>query len=100
MEADLRHGYIAWAVEMRISEARGKTTPPHLAIQAVLDSYPVVFGDIPLGQPPDRGFEHIIELEPSVQVVITTPYRHPKAFKDEIERAIRNLLVLSHQTEF
>lgn len=47
MEVDLRHGDIAWAVELRISEAGGKTTPPHPYIQAVLDRYPVVFGDIP-----------------------------------------------------
>jgi hypothetical protein len=28
--------------------------------------------------------------------VITTPYRHPKAYKDEIERAIKELLALGH----
>lgn len=90
MEADLRHGDIAWVVELRISKAGGKTTPPHPDIEAVLDKYPVVFGDIPLGQPPDRGFEHTIVLELGVQVVITTSYRHPKAYKDEIERASRS----------
>lgn len=29
-----------------------------------------------------------------MQAVITTPYTHPKAYKDEIERAIRELLAL------
>lgn len=55
-----------------------------------------MFGDIPPRQPPDRGFEHIIQLEPGVQAVITTPYRHPKAYKDEIEKAIQELLALDH----
>ena len=47
-----------------------------------------MFGEIPPGQPSDRGFEHTIELEQGIQAVITTPYRHPKAYRDEIERAI------------
>ena len=42
------------------------------------------------------GFEHIIELEEGVQAVITTPYWHPKAYKDEIEKAIRELLEMGH----
>ena len=28
--------------------------------------------------------------------MITTPYRHPKAYKDEIERTIKELLALGH----
>jgi hypothetical protein len=28
--------------------------------------------------------------------VITAPYRHPKRFKDEIEKAIKELLVMRH----
>lgn len=40
MEIDLRHGDIAWAVELRISEVGGKAKPPHLDIQAILDRYP------------------------------------------------------------
>lgn len=28
--------------------------------------------------------------------MITTPYRHPKAFRDEIEQAIQELLALGH----
>eukprot|EP00253_Pinus_taeda_P009289 PITA_09289 len=68
MEAVFRKGDIEWAVELRI--------PPR--------------------QPPDRGFEHTIELEQGIQAVITTPYRHPKAYRDEIERAIQELLALGH----
>ena len=55
-----------------------------------------MFGDIPLGQSPNREFEHTIELEQGIQAVITTPYRHPKAYRDEIERAIQDLLALGH----
>ena len=69
---------------------------PHPEIQAILDRYPIVFGDIPSSHPPNRGFENTIELEPGVQAVITTPYRHPKTYQDEIERAIHELLALGH----
>ena len=55
-----------------------------------------MFGDIPLVRPSNRGFEHTIELEQGIQAVITTPYRHPKAYRDEIEQAIQELLALGH----
>ena len=42
--------------------------------------------------PPDRGFEHGIELEDGAKPVMTTPYRHPRACKDEIEKTICELL--------
>ena len=35
-------------------------------------------------------------MEPDVHAIITTPYRHPKAYKDEIEQAIREMLALVH----
>lgn len=41
-------------------------------------------------------FEHTIENEQGIQVVITTPYRHPKVYQDEIEWAIQDLLDLGH----
>ena len=31
--------------------------------------------------------------------MITAPYRHPRRFKDEIEKAINELLVMGHMTE-
>ena len=55
-----------------------------------------MFGEIPPGRPPNRGFEHTIELEEGAKSVITTPYRHPKSFKDEIEKAIKELLAMGH----
>jgi hypothetical protein len=54
------------------------------------------FEPIPPGKPPDRGFEHIIELEEGAKSVITTPYRHPKKHKDEIESSIKELLAMGH----
>ena len=49
-----------------------------------------------LPEPPDRGFEHIIELEEGVKPVITTPYRHPNKYKYEIEKDIKELLDMGH----
>jgi hypothetical protein len=65
-------------------------------IQRIIDKHSKVFGPIPLGVPPNRGFEHIIELEEGAKPVITTPYRHPKKYKDEIEKAIKELLDMGH----
>ena len=65
-------------------------------IQEILNQNHKVFGLIPLGVPPNRGFEHIIELEGGAKLVITTPYRHPKKYKDEIEKVIKELLDMGH----
>jgi hypothetical protein len=54
----------------------------------LLRKHDQVFGEIPPGRPPNKGFEHTIELEEGAKPVITTPYRHPKKFKDEIENVI------------
>jgi hypothetical protein len=55
-----------------------------------------VFWNITPGRPPDRGFEHTVELEEGEKLVITTPYKHPNKFKDEIEKAIKELLEMGH----
>jgi hypothetical protein len=68
----------------------------HMDIQELLGKHDKVFGQIPPGVPPDRGFEHTIELEEGAKPIITTPYRHPKKFKDEIEKAIQELLEMGH----
>lgn len=68
----------------------------HVDIQTVLDKHGVVFGDIPPGQPLDRGFEHVIKLEEGAKLVITTPYQHPRHFKEEIENTIKELLSMGH----
>jgi hypothetical protein len=55
-----------------------------------------VFGPIPPAVPPDRGFEHIIELEGGAKPIINTTYRHLKKYKDETEKAIKELLDMGH----
>jgi hypothetical protein len=60
--------------------------------KALLGKHDRVFGPLPAGRPPDKGFEHVIELEEGENPMITTPYMHPKKFKDEIEKAIHELL--------
>jgi hypothetical protein len=91
MEEIMRHGDIEWDIECFISNKE----PPKLLqnlpedLQVLLCKHHKVFSDIPPGIPLDRGFEHIIELEEGLQEVITNPYRHPKVYKDEIEKNIK-----------
>jgi hypothetical protein len=76
-------------------EKKGET---HYApkIKKIMDRNNKVFEPIPPGEPLDRGFEHIIELEEGVKPIITTPYRHPKKYKDKIEKEINKLLDMGH----
>jgi hypothetical protein len=98
MEAIFRREDIVYAAECLISVQVDKEGHPHYShdIQKIIDSHSKVFEPIPPGPPPDRGFEHIIELEEGAKPVITTPYRHPKRYKDEIEKAIKELLDMGH----
>jgi hypothetical protein len=98
MEAIFRREDIAYAAECRISVRVDKKGETHYApkIKKIMDRHSKVFEPIPPGAPPDRGFDHIIELEEGVKPVITTPYKHPKKYKDEIEKAIKELLDMGH----
>jgi hypothetical protein len=98
MERIFRHSDVAYAAKCLIttqkdSEGREQYHPQ---IRELLSQYEPMFGPIPPGRPPDRGFEHTIELEAGATPVIIVPYRHPKRFKDEIEKAIKELLVMGH----
>jgi hypothetical protein len=79
MEAIFRREEIVYAAECRISACVDEQGKVHCTpeIQEIIDKHNKVFGPILLGVPPDRGFEHIIELEMGDKPVITTPYRHP-----------------------
>jgi hypothetical protein len=98
MEAIFRREDIVYAAECKISVQEDKKGHPHYSpdIQKIIDRHSKVFEPIPPGAPPDRGFEHIIELEEGAKPVITTPYRHLKKYKDEIEKAIKELLDMGH----
>jgi hypothetical protein len=84
MEAIFRREEIVYAAECRIStcvDEQGKVQYTQ-EIQEIIDKHNKMFGPIPPGVPPDKGFEHIIELETRAKSIITTPYRHPKKYKD------------------
>ena len=87
----LIHGDIEWDVECFIS-TKGNTleVAQYLKdIQKLIRKHKRVFGDLPHGRPPDRGVEHKIELEIGKSPIQVHPYKHPKIFKDEIERTIK-----------
>jgi hypothetical protein len=98
MERIFRHGDVAYAAECSITTRKDSEVREHYhpQIRELLSQYEPVFGLIPPGRPPDRGFEHTIELEAGATLVIVAPYRHPKRFKDEIEKAIKELLAMGH----
>jgi hypothetical protein len=76
MEAIFRHGDVACATECLITMQKPSQDHQHyhVDIQEFLGKHDKVFGPLPVGRPPDRGFEHIIELEEGVKPMITTPY--------------------------
>jgi hypothetical protein len=98
MEQIFRHGDVAYIAECLITtrkDSEGREQyHPH--IRKLLGRYEPVFRPIPPGRPPNKGFEHMIELEVGATLVITAPYRHPKKFKEEIEKAIKELLAMGH----
>jgi hypothetical protein len=98
MEAIFQREDIAYAAKCRISVEVDKKGETHYApeIKKIMDRHSKVFEPIPLGAPLDRGFEHIIELEEGAKPAITTPYRHPKKYNDEIEKEIKELLDMGH----
>jgi hypothetical protein len=98
MEALFRHGDVACTMECLVTMQKPSQDRQHYHadIQELLGKHDKVFGPLPAGRPPDRGFEHVIELEEGAKPVITTPYRHPKKFKDEIEKAIHELLEMGY----
>jgi hypothetical protein len=98
MERIFHHDDVAYAAECLITTRKDSKGREHYhpQIKKLLSQYETVFRPIPLGRPPNRGFEHTIELEARATPVITAPYRHPKRFKDEIEKAIKELLAMGH----
>jgi hypothetical protein len=86
-----------WATQcMILDKSTTQDKAIHINIQPITKKYRKVFEEIPLGLPPKRGFEHTIELEEGAKPIITTPYRHPHEFKEEIEKIIKELLEMGH----
>ena len=98
MEVVLRQRDIEWSTEFLITfrNPPNNDTQHPTNTHALLHKHEKVFKDIPVGQSPDRGFGHIIELEEGTQAVITTLYKHPKRYKDEIKKTIKELLELGY----
>ena len=92
----MRHGDIEWVVEFQINTkgTTAKVSSWPKDIKKLLHKHKRVFEDFPQGRPPDRGIEHMIELEASTLPIKIHPYKYPKRFKDEIEKAIKDLLEL------
>ena len=98
MERLMRHDMVEWAAECHLAPLQEgqQKTEYHPDIQKIRIKHDKVFSDIPPGRPPDRGIEHIIELEEGAKPIMITPYRHPKRLKDEIEKTIKELLAMGH----
>ena len=93
MEAFIWHDDIAWTTHCFVSAKpiKGQRTPHRDDdLQNILSTHDKVFINIPLGIPPHHGFEHTIELEVGVKLVITIPYRHPKNSKMRLRRRFRS----------
>ena len=92
----MRHGDIEWVVECQITTegTTAKVFSPPKDIKKLLQKHKRNFEDLPHGRPPDRGIEHGIELEAGTLPIKIHPYKHLKRFKDEIEKAIKELLEL------
>ena len=75
-------------------EPQEKSHP--LDIQEILDRHTKVFGEILHGVPPNRGIKHVIELKEGAKLVMITPYCHPKKYKDEIEKEIKEFLEMGN----
>jgi hypothetical protein len=75
MERIFRHGEVAYAAECLITtqkDSEGRQQY-HTEIKNLLGRHQQVFEAIPPGRPPDRGFEHTIELEEGAKPMITPP---------------------------
>jgi hypothetical protein len=98
MERIFRHGEVAYVAECLITTRRDSKGREHYhpQIRELLSQYEPIFGLIPLGRTPDKGFEHTIELEARATHVITAPYRHSARFNDEIEKTIKESLAMGH----
>jgi hypothetical protein len=97
-EALFRHGYVACAIECLITMEKPSQHRQHyhMDIHGFHGKHEVLLEPLPISRPPNKVFEHFIELEEGSKLMITTPYRHQKKFKDKIEKSIKELLQMWH----
>ena len=70
---------VMWAIcTLMPTQEEQHKTEYHLHIQKLRIKYEKVFSKIPPGKPPDKGIEHIIQLEEGTKPIMITPYQHPK----------------------
>lgn len=77
-----------------ISEQKGGTSLSNVAThetEQLLFHYNTIF-QVPTALPPPRVHDHHIPLEPGVRPVNVRPYRYPHIQKNEIERAVKEML--------
>ena len=91
-------GFIARLYTMEGPITEIKEQPPE-EIHRVLVKHQSIFQKLPQGMPPNRGHEHIIELDPTKGPTMVRPYRYNYRQKSEIERLIFELLELGVITE-
>ena len=98
MKALFRHGDMAYTIEILITMETPSQDRQHYPadIQGLLGKNERVFNPLKVVRPHNRRFDHVIDLEKGMKPMITTPYRHPKRFKDEIEKPIKELLDMGH----
>jgi hypothetical protein len=75
MERIFRHGEVAYVPKCLITtqkDLKGRQQY-HTEIKNLLGRHQQVFEEIPPGRPPNRGFEHTIELEEGSKPMITPP---------------------------
>jgi hypothetical protein len=98
MERIFHHSDVAYVVECLITTRKDSEgiEKYHPQIRELLSQYQSVFGSIPPGRPPYRGFKHTTEMEAGATLVIIASYRHPKRFKDKTEKEIKEFLAMGH----
>jgi hypothetical protein len=98
MERIFKHGEATYVAECLITTWKDSEGSKlyHTEIKDLLGQHQQVFEAIPPGRPPDKGFEHTIDLEEGAKPIIIPPYCHPRRFKDEIEKEIKGFLAMGH----